>query len=377
MKNHNFTILLVIDNKYEGRYCRDLVAGFHDQYPEVNLIFISIERCETPAWLIEFGNCVPLSSNIKFLLLRALSLIWQLRRFDFDIIKTHLFYSGIFGLVLGRLFSKPVIHTRHHLDENWQLGTRLHVFLDQISMRFSRHVVTFSQATKDWIVEREKVPADKVTVINQGFDFSSLQPSKREVEKSANDIDFHNETFNIICVSRYLEIKGQKTLVDAVDLLTRDKNGVSLDKDIHVAFIGLGDAGWLVKYIKAKGQENRMTCYAARTDVPACIAAADLVCHPSMADSFSQLIIEAQAVGTPIIATRTAGAPEQILEGVTGIIVNPGDSKELANAILVMKKDQVSAKKMGVAAKAHVRQMFSLERMIQNQLDFLTSKSRN
>jgi glycosyltransferase involved in cell wall biosynthesis len=377
MENHSFSILLVIDNKFEGRYCRDLVSGFNTQYSDVNLIFVSTGRCNTPAWLIEYENCVPISSNIKYLPLRVLSLIWQLRRYNFDIIQTHLFLSGIIGLAFGRLFSKPVIHTRHHLDENWQLGTRLHVFLDQISMKFSKHVVTFSQATKDWIVEREKVPAEKVTVINQGFDFSSLQPSKPEVEKSARDLDFQNETFNIICISRYLEVKGQKTLVDAVDLLTRSKNSVYSDKDIRVAFIGLGDAGWLVKYIKAKGQENRMTCYAARTDVPACIAAADLVCHPSMADSFSQLIIEAQAVGTPIIASRIAGAPEQILEGVTGIIVNPGDSKELANAIFIMKTDQVSAKKMGVAAKAHVRQMFSLERMIENQFNFLTNNSRN
>ena len=373
MEIQKFTILLIIDNKFEGRYCQDFVLGFQRQYPKVDIIFMSLQKCEPPAWMLNFENCTPLISKSSNFVRRSLSLIWQLRKVRIDIIQTHLFYSGIVGVLIGKILKKPVIHTRHHLDENWQIGTRFHVLVDRFAMRLSQGIVTFSQATKNWIVENENVSAEKVSVINQGFDFTSLQPLNSDILVSQEELNFQKSAFNIICVSRYLEVKGQKVLVDALKYITSKKLVDSIDKPIRIAFVGIGNPEWLETYILASRLEKEITCYRARSDIAACLAAADLVCHPSLADSFSQLIIEAQATGTPIIASRIAGAPEQIIDGVTGIIVTPNCAIELASSIMILQKDIVKALNMGLAGKKHVRESFSLERMINEEYKLLVN----
>ena len=368
---------MIIDNKYEGRYCQDFVFGFQKYHPEVELIFMSLQKCKTPEWMFHFDNCTPLNFDSSNSIKRFFSLMWQLNKLHIDVIQTHLFYSGMIGVLIGKILKIPVIHTRHHLDENWQLGTRFHVLADRITMKLSKQVVTFSRATKDWIVEKEKVPIEKVSVINQGFEFTSLEPSKSEILVSAKELNFQQSTFNIICVSRYLEVKGQKTLVDALRLIKSKKSASNSKKAIRIAFVGIGNPEWLETYILASQLENEITCYLARRDIPSCLAAADLVCHPSLADSFSQLIIEAQATGIPIIASRIAGAPEQIIEGVTGIIFTPNSAGELASAILSLQNDSVMAANMGLAGKMHVRERFSLERMIENEYQLFVSLLKN
>ena len=144
-------------------------------------------------------------------------------------------------------------------------------------------------------------------------------------------------------------------------------------KPIRIAFIGIGNSEWLETYILESRLQKEITCYPARSDIAACLAAADLVCHPSLADSFSQLIIETQAIGTPIIASRIAGAAEQIIEGVTGIIVTPNCAIELASAIMFLQNDSVRAMNMGIAGKKHVRESFSLERMIDEEYQLLVN----
>ena len=76
------------------------------------------------------------------------------------------------------------------------------------------------------------------------------------------------------------------------------------------------------------------------------------------------VLLEAMALAKPIVATRTGGIPEVVLNGVTGILVSPGDSGELANGIMQLLGDNALAKEMGLKGKERVKE-FSKDKMVE------------
>ena len=273
--------------------------------------------------------------------------------------------AGILGLLSGRLASTPVVHTRHHIDEHYQSGTFVHRWLDRTVARKSKHVVVCSKAAKKWLVEIEGISDSQVTVINQGFDFSYLQPSAEAIATATKELEFSEENLNIICVARYSRAKGQDYLLYAISELVETVPNLSL------TFMGPGDSSWLDTLIHELKLGETVKVLPSRKDVPACIAAADMIVHPSLADSFSQLVIEAQAVGGLLIATDIAAAREQIVDGVTGVIVPPRDSKSIVQAILGLTSKPELSSSMRQNGPTHVREKFTWQRMVDEEISCL------
>lgn len=102
-----------------------------------------------------------------------------------------------------------------------------------------------------------------------------------------------------------------------------------------------------------------------QSDMPRFYAAADVVVHSSIEpEPFGMVLVEAMACGKPVIASD-AGGPREIVEnGVTGLLVPPGDAARLADAISILLSDPERRRRMGQAGAARVRDRFSAERMV-------------
>jgi glycosyltransferase involved in cell wall biosynthesis len=135
--------------------------------------------------------------------------------------------------------------------------------------------------------------------------------------------------------------------------------------------MGPGDSEWLIELVKELGLGQYVRILPSRNDIPACIAAADMIIHPSLADSFSQLVIEAQAVGGLLVASDIAAVREQVLDGVTGLIVPPRDPKAIADAVRLLLDNPESAMSMKAKAPLHVRGSFTWQRMVNEEIDCL------
>ena len=358
-------VLMIFANSYNGAYPRDLAHGFFDAGIEIG--FISLSKATIPPW-IDDHSAKEFSSQFGphlSLLRKILITLSVINRFKPDIIQTHLFEGGIVGLIAGKILRVPVIHTRHHIDEHYQSGTFLHRWIDRITAKKSKHVVVCSEAAKKWLIEIEGVKKSHISVINQGFDFSYLNPSLESIERTRVSLGFSENNLNVICVSRYSKAKGQDYLLRALRDITKTIPNVS------VTFMGLGDSKWLEELVHDLGLEPYVKILPSRDDVPACISAADMIVHPSLADSFSQLLIEAQAVGGLVIASEIAAAREQVIDGVTGIIVPPRNSKAIADAVLFLVRNPEIAKSMRKNGPSHVREMFSWQRMVSEEISCL------
>jgi glycosyltransferase involved in cell wall biosynthesis len=83
---------------------------------------------------------------------------------------------------------------------------------------------------------------------------------------------------------------------------------------------------------------------------------------PSLSEGLPNVLLEAMALGRPVVATRVGGVPDVVEDGATGLLVAPGRSGELADAILRLLKAPAFAKELGEAGREKVRSEFSFER---------------
>jgi glycosyltransferase involved in cell wall biosynthesis len=365
-------VLMISSHHMGGRYFEDFTKGAIDS--EIELGFMWLSKDEPSKWIEEYG-VRDLSNRFlesRSFILQCVGGIYAIYKFKPDIIQTHLFRAGILGILLGKVMQKPIILTRHHITEHLEVGSKLHRTLDRYSGRMANFIIVFSNAAQKWLINIEGIDPKKIFIINQGFNFQKLSPTSEEISRASRLLGFSGDTFNLVCVARYSETKGQRYLVEAIREL------ISVIPEIRLVFIGPGESEWLAQIVEELGMNDFIRLTGYNSDVPACLAAADLVVHPSLVDAFSQLLIEAQGVGVPLIATDIAAAREQIIDGVTGIIVKERSSSELAAAINRLYLDRGLMAELGFNASKSVRERFSVARMIKESQDcYRVVSSRN
>src|SRR5262249_32317760 len=101
-----------------------------------------------------------------------------------------------------------------------------------------------------------------------------------------------------------------------------------------------------------------------REDVADILRDVDIVVHPSLSEGLSNVILEAMAAAIPVVATRVGGTPELVREGVTGLLVPPGNASDLAQAIGRLLDEPALARGLGDVARQRIIHEFSIERML-------------
>ena len=104
--------------------------------------------------------------------------------------------------------------------------------------------------------------------------------------------------------------------------------------------------------------------------------AADLYLHAANAENYPTVILESMACGTPVVATETGGIPEQIEEGIDGLLVRPHDSEAMAERIHQLLSNPEELRSMGARALEKARQQFDQKTMTQAYLDWYQSSLR-
>jgi glycosyltransferase involved in cell wall biosynthesis len=85
---------------------------------------------------------------------------------------------------------------------------------------------------------------------------------------------------------------------------------------------------------------------------------------PSLNEALSNVLLESMAAGAPTVATRVGGTPEALVDGVTGLLVEPADSAALANAIVRILDNPPMAAQLGHGGRAQIADNFSVRRMV-------------
>lgn len=171
--------------------------------------------------------------------------------------------------------------------------------------------------------------------------------------------------------ARLVPVKGIAYLLTALAAVRRE----SADVVLQIAGAGPAEAG-LRDDAEAAGVADAVEFRGWRDDVTDLMRRWDIYVQPSLAEGFGMSVLEAMAVGLPVIATDVGGLPEIVEDGVTGWLVPPADSAALARRITALVRDPVARRRMGDAGRARAELHFSLDReaaAIQSAYDRLLS----
>jgi glycosyltransferase involved in cell wall biosynthesis len=211
------------------------------------------------------------------------------------------------------------------------------------------------------ILVADGIPAGRIDVVHDGID----------VDKIANrpSTDLHAEYWLphgvpvLVNVGALVGHKGQKFLIDAMPLVLREV------PDAHLVIFGEGDLRVpLEKQIKQLNLAKRVLLPGFREDVMSLMKSADLFVMSSVTEGLGSAVLDAMAMGQAVVGTRAGGIPEAVVPDETGLLVEPSDSKALANAIVKLLKDDALRKQFGEAGRARVAEHFGVDRLVEGTL---------
>lgn len=349
---------------FEGTYFSNLGRGLTEK--GAKLFFVALDQATPPKWMEDFNTVKYLSLGIPSRFYYPIA-VWRLARFlrknKIDILHTHLFDAAIIGLIAAKLARCPKkVVSRHHLDEAAMLGTRLHVRLDKWSNTAADCVIVPSNATRRFMLEYERQSANNVQIVPYGFDFATLNGGDADRERIREEFGV-SDKFVLGSVGRFFINKGHKYLLEAFATVLRDC------QDARLLLLGDGDRTPIQNLISDLNIGDFVIFAGYRKDVPACMKAMDILVHPSLSESFGQVIVEAMSVGTPVIATSVGGVPEIVENGETGILVQPANPTELYSAITSLMRDPGLRSRFGLSGKESVLRKFNVELFIDKQWD--------
>jgi sugar transferase (PEP-CTERM/EpsH1 system associated) len=171
-----------------------------------------------------------------------------------------------------------------------------------------------------------------------------------------------DESFVIGSVGRMAEVKDYPTLVRAFIRLVRDNAGAKRRARLVIA--GEGVARQQCRQLLAEaGLSDLAWLPGERHDIADIMRAMDVFVLPSLNEGISNTILEAQASGLPVIATRVGGNVELVEEGINGCLFAPGDEAVLAQALLTYFQDEAMLDQQGSEARKRVESRFSIPAM--------------
>ena len=260
------------------------------------------------------------------------------------------------GIVAARLLGVPcVVHSK---------GFDKFSFVERVLSRMVALNISMTRAIEKYCREGGMKP-ESSAVVYDGLDLSKFR-SQRKPQDVRRELGVDADAEVVGVVGNIQSWKGQRVLVEAVDILRerRPRLVAWLVGGVHRS--GLAYAEALRARVAERGLDNRVLLTGPRHDVPDLMAAMDIVVHSSVRrEPFGRVIIEAMAVGRPVIATRAGGVPELIHDGEDGMLTTPGSAEELAAVLDRLLRNPGERARLSANAQVSV-QRFRLDRHVEH-----------
>lgn len=234
-----------------------------------------------------------------------------LRKAGAPVLQTHLVDGSLVGLAAGRVARVPVaVFTAHHSHELPYHGRKLQWPDRLCAGPLCDHIIAPSQQVANTLVRYTHVDPAKIAVVHHGFDLNRLDPSSVSGTAIRSELGF-GDSVVIGAIGRIYALKNYANLVRAFA-------GLESMANLKLVIAGGGDGEPLRALAEQLGIAEQVVLIGYRPDIPELLAACDAFVHPAIAESFGMVIIEAMAMGKPVLTTPVGIAPEVITHAETG-----------------------------------------------------------
>ncbi len=252
----------------------------------------------------------------------------------------------------------PTIQTKLANIVMWKLSK-----LEKQAAEKANIIITISKYTQNKIIQLYEIEKEKIRIVPNGVDIQKFKPLKNQ-STIKRQIGINNRQC-VLFVGRLIPRKGLSFLVQAAKHIIKEKE--------QTAFVIVGDGpqkNQLISYLeKNRIRKNFVFLGDIKDEIlPSIYNCAEVFVFPSVQEGQGIALLEAQAVSKPVITFNTGGVRETILNQKTGLLVEP-NSKELANAIIKLLKNEEMRNKMGKKGREFVSKNFSWEKSAKKLLE--------
>jgi len=297
----------------------------------------------------------------KYIPLYLPRLLHLLQTGKFDLIHCHLTASNLIAKPLAAILGVPLIF---NYDQNDMVRTqhKTRLLLDRLANLLTDHIIAVSASTRDFLIQQEGVPADKITIIYNGVDLERFHTapdsSTRATWRQARGLP------------------ADTPLVAGVGRLRRQKNFplfLRVAREVlrempQAAFVIAGegpDRQDLEILARDLGIASQVHFLGYVSDMTELYAGVDVLLMTSHAEGTPLTVLEAMAMGVPVVATRVDGMAEVLEDGVDAYLVSPGDLAALAHRTCRLLQDRALARRFTQAGREKVRHRYSAVSMTQ------------
>ncbi len=294
-------------------------------------------------------------------------LIRLIRAGHYDVIHTHLLKADAYGAVAARLAGGAVLISSKHNDEavlRRPLVGTIHGRLARLTDR----VIVLSDHVGRYMRDRGHVPSGRLRRVYYGItpDTGAATAAARAAVRA--EFGVPAEASLLLTIGRLDPQKGH------LDLLAALRQAAAALPTVQLIVAGApqqasADYEQALRAAAAAPELAARVHWAGhRDDVPALLAACDIVVQPSHWEGFGLVLVEAMAAQRPVVATAVSAIPEVVRDGETGLLVPPHDPHALARALLQLCGDPERRARLGAAGAARVQAHFTAERMVRETL---------
>ncbi len=304
---------------------------------------------------------VPLDRKLGWRTVKNIAAV--LKSEQIDILHTHGGYAGLYGRwAAGRCGTPVVVHTLHgihYLHYRNPLLRRISIALERLLSRRTDRLILVSHADLGRAVKHRLAPPDSLIVIPNGGPMPGVL-SPEAVIKKRQELGWNSRLPVVGTVARLHRQKGVLYfLLAAESILVRFP-------DARMAVVGDGPLGRALKRRARRLKiDDKVFFLGERRDAFELMNLFDIFVLPSLWEGLPFVLVEAAALGKPIVAAAVDGVPEVIEEKRTGLLVPPKIPQLLADAVIRLLEDRELAGRLGERARATVPLRFPLRRMVE------------
>ncbi|MCL4283203.1 MAG: glycosyltransferase family 4 protein [Flavobacteriales bacterium] len=293
-------------------------------------------------------------------LLKALFLMWwHMARLRPDVVHSHLMDDSMAGMLAARLAGvKARVVTKQVTGFHWMHAPRW-VWVDRFTNRMATDLLAVSGECRQFLLEKEKAPSSKITVVHHGVQVADITAQDPSVSEALRRRFGAIDRFPVIgTVARLIEWKGHRHIVDAAREVVRNH-----PKALFL-FCGQGDQEQaILRQVKEAGLEDhvKLTGWVDRAEIPSFYGMLDIYLHAAALEPFGFVYAEALLNGIPVVSTQTGAAKDAIEDGSNGILVDERNGRSLAEGIERMLRSDRRA--IGEAGRKTALSLFPFERM--------------
>jgi glycosyltransferase involved in cell wall biosynthesis len=280
-----------------------------------------------------------------------------------DILHTHGGYAGFYGRWAARRSQTPVVvhtlHGIHYLHYRNPALRRLSIWQERFLSGITDALVLVCQSDLGLARRNRLAPGPKLIVIPNGLPEVAPDAGAPSVADLKNELGWEPVRPIVGTVARLHRQKGINDLIRAAPRIFGEA------PEARIAIVGDGPLRRKLRRRAARlGLEGRIAFLGERPDAPRIISLFDIFVLPSLWEGLPFVLVEAAALGKPIVASGVDGVPEVIEDGKTGVLIRPGEPTALAEAVVRLLEDRESAALLGQAARALIPARFPLRRTI-------------